>query len=199
MKNVFGSAKPIHVLPNVKAQSDPEDKSTQKGFTEGEENQIPPLEENISAEPCPDEKKNESQTEIREINFDWKQPPEIIWEKIVKKVSEKHGILGTMLAKSSLLNISDEQMEIECNDNGLQFKRISKNIDKIRKICLDIIGKSPEITLKVNENAQKRQKHKVDQISRLKQEALDHPIVAEAIEIFNGQVIDVKIFKEDYS
>lgn len=199
VKNAFSSAKAVHVVPYVEGRSSPENVSIQKGFNEGQENQIPPIEENFSREPCPDEKKNESQTEIREINFDWKQPPEIIWEKIVKKVSEKHGILGTMLAKSILLNISEDQMEIECNDNGLQFKRISKNIDKIRKICLDIIGKSPEITLKVNENAQKRQRHKIDQISRLKQEALDHPIVAEAIEIFNGQVIDVKIFKEDYS
>jgi hypothetical protein len=74
----------------------------------------------------------------------------------VKKVSEKHGILGAMLAKARLLNISEDRMEIESNDNGLQFSRISKNIDKIRKACRVLIGKTPEIIIKANENAQNK-------------------------------------------
>jgi DNA polymerase-3 subunit gamma/tau len=104
-----------------------------------------------------------------------------------------------MLAKARLLNISKDHMEIESNDNGIQFSRISKNIDKIRKSCRALIGKTPEIIIRANENAQTNHQNKIDQESRLKQEALNHPIVAEAIEIFNGQVIDVTILKEDYS
>jgi DNA polymerase III subunit gamma/tau len=111
----------------------------------------------------------------------------------VKKVSEKHGILGTMLTKVRIVNISEGCMEIESNDNGLQFNRISKNLDKIRETCQILTGKSPEIILKANENAQTNYQNKIDQESRLKQEALNHPVVAEAIEIFNGQVIDVTI------
>ena len=197
LKNAVDSGSAIHVVHQVNSPQNPADISIQ-GKLNGSAKAIA-VEDEVSTEPNLGREKDVSQIESGEINFDWKQPPEIIWEKIVKKVSEKHGILGAMLAKARLLNISEDQMEIESNDSGLQFSRISKNIDKIRKACRVLIGKTPEIIIKANENAQKNHQNKIDQESRLKQEALNQPIVAEAIEIFNGQVIDVTILKEDYS
>jgi DNA polymerase III subunit gamma/tau len=197
LKNAVDSGSAIHVVHQVNSPQNPEDISIQGKFIESPK--ALQVEDEVSTEPNIMREKDVSQIESGEKNFDWKQPPEIIWEKIVKKVSEKHGILGAMLAKARLLNISEDQMEIETNDSGLQFSRISKNIDKIRKACRVLIGKTPEIIIKANENAQKNHQNKIDQESRLKQEALNQPIVAEAIEIFNGQVIDVTILKEDYS
>jgi DNA polymerase III subunit gamma/tau len=197
LKNAVDSGSVIHVVPQANSSVNPDDISKQEKLVESAK--ALPVEDKVSTELNLRRDKDLSQIAGGEINFDWKQPPEIIWEKIVKKVSEKHGILGAMLAKARLLNISEDRMEIESNDNGLQFSRISKNIEKIRKACRVLIGKTPEIIIKANENAQADHQNKIDQESRLKQEALNHPIVAEAIEIFNGQVIDVTILKEDYS
>lgn len=197
LKNAVDSGSAIHVVHQVNSPQNPSDISTQGKFIESPK--ALQVEDEVSTEPNIMREKDVSQIESGEKNFDWEQPPEIIWEKIVKKVSGKHGILGAMLAKAKLLNISEDQMEIETNDSGLQFSRISKNIDKIRKACRVLLGKTPEIIIKANENAQKNHQNKFDQESRLKQEALNQPIVAEAIEIFNGQVIDVTILKEDYS
>jgi DNA polymerase-3 subunit gamma/tau len=196
-KNAVDSGSAIHVVPQVNSSQISEDISKIEEFTESAK--AVPVEDQFSSAPCIGRETEAAQIASGEISFDWKQPPEIIWEKIVKKVSEKHGILGKMLSKARLLNISEDRMEIECNDNGLQFGRISKNVDKIRKACRTLIGKTPEIILKANENVQTNHQNKIDQESRLKQEALNHSIVAEAIEIFNGQVIDVTILKEDYS
>lgn len=197
LKNAVDSGSAIHVVPQVNSSQNPEDISIQGKLNESAK--AIALEDEVLTEPYIMREKDVSQIESGEKYFDWKQPPEIIWEKIVKKVSEKHGILGAMLSKARLLNISEDQMEIESNDSGLQFSRISKNIDKIRKACRILLGKTPEIIIKANENTQKNHQNKFDQESRLKQEALNQPIVAEAIEIFNGQVIDVTILKEDYS
>jgi DNA polymerase III subunit gamma/tau len=190
LKNAVDSGTPIHVVPPVNNPLVHEDIPKQENIEK--ENKLP-LEGTVLVESCIEKKIDLPQIAPKEINFDWKQSPEIIWEKIVKKVSEKHGILGTMLTKVRIVNISEACMEIESNDNGLQFKRISKNLDKVRETCQILTGKSPEIILKANENAQTNYQNKIDQESRLKQEALNHPIVAEAIEIFNGQVIDVTI------
>jgi DNA polymerase III subunit gamma/tau len=197
LKNAVDSGSAIQVVPQFNSSPTPEAISEKEKFIETAKARS--MENEVSRQPCIGGEKDLFQIGAREINFDWNQPPEIIWEKIVKKISEKHGILGAMLAKARLLNISEDRMEIESNDNGLQFSRISKNIDKIRKACRVLIGKSPEIILKANENARTNHQNKIDQESRLKQEALNHPIVAEAIEIFNGQLIDVTILKEDYS
>jgi DNA polymerase III subunit gamma/tau len=190
LKNAVDSGSAIHVVSQVNNLPAPEDISKQGNIESAKKLSV---ENQVLAEPCIEKKIDLSQIATEEINFDWKQSPEIIWEKIVKKVSEKHGILGSMLAKVRITNISEDCMEIESNDNGLQFNRISKNLDKIRKTCQILTGKSPEIILKANENAQTNYQNKIDQESRLKQEALNHPVVAEAIEIFNGQVIDVTI------
>ena len=200
LKNTVESANAGHVVAFANTPSASEADTSQKKFAQiNKENLQSPIEDGSWEELDSGGEKELPQIEINEMNFDWKQPPEIVWEKIVKMVSEKHGILGKMLGKSRLLNFSEDHMEIECSDNGLQYSRISKNIDKIRKACRVLLGKIPEIILKANENIGIAQHQKNDQESRLKQEALNHPIVAEAIEIFNGQVIDVTILKEDYS
>jgi DNA polymerase III subunit gamma/tau len=191
LKNAVDSGSTVHVVHQVTSTPTPQNIFGQEKFIESAK--AVPVEEEVLTKASMGKKKDFSQIAVGEINFDWKQPPEIIWEKIVKKVSEKHGFLGAMLAKSRLVDISEDSMEIESNDNGLQFNRINKNLDKIRKACRVLIGKTPEIILKANENNQTDYKNKIDQESRLKQEALNHPIVAEAIEIFNGQVIDVII------
>ncbi len=189
-----GSVFPVMPLKNT---STDEDKTGQEKCLEKVE--TPPIEEENMPGCNTGFEKDISPMAVGEINFDWNRPPEMIWEKIVEAISEKHGFLGSMLSKARLLNISENRIEIECHDNGLQFNRISKNIDKIKKACGKLIGKAPEIILKTNENAQVYHQNRTDQENLSKHEALNHPIVAEAVEIFKGQVIDVTILKEDYS
>lgn len=133
-----------------------------------------------------------------EKHFDLEQPRELVWEKIVKKVSENNGFLGAMLTQAKLLSVSTDRIEIESSDNGLHFNRINKNLDKIRDAFRGLMGKVPEIVLKANENGQADYQNRVDIENRLKQEALNHPAVAETMEIFDGKVIDVIILKEDH-
>ena len=197
LKNALDSGATIHAAPQTRDRDASENLSQQEKFRESA-NSLP-LEKEVSAGPCQDGENVLPRMVTGKTNHDQQQPPEVIWEKIVKEVSEKHGILGAMLAKARLLGISENRLEIEINDNGLQFRRISQNIAKIRKVCRSLLGKTPEIILKVNENVQEDHQNKIDRETRLKQDALNHPIVADAIEIFNGQLIDVTILKEDYS
>jgi len=68
-----------------------------------------------------------------------------------------------------------------------------KNIGIIKKVCRDFFGKEIDViigTKKITENKHhQRNSRKV----RLKQEALSHPMVTDALEIFNGKIVDVKI------
>lgn len=138
------------------------------------------------------------QDTAEEKHFDLEQPRELVWEKIVKKVSENNGFLGAMLTQAKLLSVSADRIEIESSDNGLHFNRINKNLDKIRDAFRGLMGKVPEIVLKANENGQADYQNRADIENRLKQEALNHPAVAETMEIFDGKVIDVIILKEDH-
>ncbi len=147
---------------------------------------------------CPGGTKHSISDAGNEQAFDWEVSPEVIWEKIVKEVSQSNGLLAAMLAKARPVVVSKELVEIESSDNGLQFNRINKNIDKIREVINELTGGSPELVLKANEKSRQNHQNKADQENRLKQEALNHPVIAQVMEIFDGKVIDVTILKEDH-
>jgi len=67
-----------------------------------------------------------------------------------------------------------------------------KNMTVLKKVCQEVLGREQKIRLtvskKMNDQSQKKKK-----VNQLKQKALDHPLVADAIEIFDGKLIDVKV------
>lgn len=117
------------------------------------------------------------------------------WERLLDILSEKHPSLAACLTESSLNNLNAQSMEIEVKGNSFNCSMIQreKNMAILKKICSDFFGKSMAITINAQPAGDNRKKQKVDQAGRLKHEAINHPLVADAVEIFNGKVIDVKI------
>ncbi len=118
---------------------------------------------------------------------------EITWNKILDIFSKKHPSLAANLAKCSLKKITGQNLEIEVNGNGYNINTIKrdKNLAVIKEICSKFFGKKMNLIVKV-ENKPKRGG---TQNNNLKQKALSHPLVTDAIEIFNGKAVDVKIIK----
>ncbi len=125
------------------------------------------------------------------------QDPASLWKRIVGKISEKNKLLGTMLEKASLTNAAEDRLEVEAPDDGFQYKKIEKSIDKIAKTCADLFGVTPQILVKPSQSNPVDDRSRFDRDNKLKQEALNHPLVDEAIKIFNGKVLEVRISKEE--
>ena len=79
--------------------------------------------------------------------------------------------------------------------NGFTLKMIQreKNMAVLQQVCTDVLGSRKEIRLtpatSPDDNYQKKKSHD----NELKKKALSHPLVADAVEIFDGKLIDVKI------
>jgi DNA polymerase-3 subunit gamma/tau len=71
--------------------------------------------------------------------------------------------------------------------------RRQKNVAIIKKVCNDFFGKEMDtrITAKQNSSAENRREKSL--ADSMKKEALGHHLVTDAVEIFNGKVVDVKI------
>ena len=117
------------------------------------------------------------------------------WEKIIDIISEASPALATNLAHSTLKTLTDGALEIEVNGNGFNINMIKrkKNMAILYKVVRDYFGKEKKITVTGRLIASSQTHEKKDMENRQKQEALNHPLVADAIEIFNGKLIDVKI------
>ncbi|UCH21044.1 MAG: DNA polymerase III subunit gamma/tau [Deltaproteobacteria bacterium] len=121
--------------------------------------------------------------------------PQQAWNRIYKIISERNPSLAANLTKASLKRLTGRRLEIEVNGNGFNVNMIKreKNLDAIKTVCREFFGKDMEIVISAKEiPANADQKKKSNDID-LKNEALSHPLVAEAVEIFNGQIVDVKI------
>jgi DNA polymerase-3 subunit gamma/tau len=66
-----------------------------------------------------------------------------------------------------------------------------KNMAVIQQVSADVFGEKQKIRLTASKSKGDRSQKKKD--NQLKQKALDHPLVADAIEIFDGKLVDVKV------
>lgn len=121
---------------------------------------------------------------------------EITWNKLLDIFSKNHPALAANLAKCSLKKLTKQNIEIEVHGNGYNINMIKrdKNIAIIKEICSKFFEEKMNLTIKAKnkQNSEKKQQGE-NQNNNLKQKALSHPLVTDAIEIFNGKVVDVKI------
>ena len=69
-----------------------------------------------------------------------------------------------------------------------------KNKTALKEICTAYFGQTKDVVLtSSSEPDDEGPKKKIQHDHLIKQKALSHPLVADAIEIFNGKLIDVKI------
>jgi len=116
------------------------------------------------------------------------------WNRLFKIISKKHPSLAANLTKCTLKSLTDQSLEIEVNGNvfNAQMVRRKKNMTILKNICKDFFSKNMKIIIieKLDSN---NTRDKKDRDNHLKKEALSHPLINDAIEIFNGDVVDVKI------
>ncbi|RLB84223.1 MAG: DNA polymerase III subunit gamma/tau [Deltaproteobacteria bacterium] len=118
-----------------------------------------------------------------------------IWQKLLATFSEKYPSLAANLKYSSIKSLVGHRLEIEVNGNDFNIKmlRRDKNNAIIKKVCSDFFGKDMEIIIATKKTQNLEEQSKKSHAERLKQEALSHPLVTDTLDIFNGNVVDVKI------
>ena len=116
---------------------------------------------------------------------------EITWNKLVDIFSKKHPSLAAILSKCSLKKLTGQDIEIEAygNDYSVTMIKRDKNIAIIKEICSKFFNEKMNLTI----TAENKPKEVGNQNNDLKQKALSHPLTNDALEIFNGKVVDIKI------
>jgi DNA polymerase-3 subunit gamma/tau len=123
---------------------------------------------------------------------------EAAWQRIVELVAGSQPSLAATLKRCCLKSGAAERVEIVASGNsfvGATLRR-DKHAAILRKACAEVFGGTPEVVLASGEECSPSTNERRDRNQvRLKQ-TLNHPVVADAIEIFNGKLVDVTISKE---
>ncbi len=117
------------------------------------------------------------------------------WARFSEIVSRQNPSLAANLAKCRLKELSDRLLVIEVVGNGftLNMIRREKNIALLEKVCTEVFGSGRKVKLTAREDLDQGNLKKKNSDTEIKQKALSHPLIADAIEIFDGKLIDVKV------
>jgi len=121
---------------------------------------------------------------------------EAAWIQLSKIIMETNPSLGASLSKCRLRQVAADRVEIEVHGNGFTVSMLQREKNKVilKEICAQYFGNEKDIVLIAQgDSDDERPKKKSQNDHLLKQKALSHPSVADALEIFNGKLIDVKI------
>jgi len=121
--------------------------------------------------------------------------PEQTWHRIYEIISDRQPSLAANLTKARLKRIAGHRLEIEVDGNGFVVDMIKRNkhLDIIKTVCRELFGKDMEIVITAKKNLSGEDQKKKNNDLDLKNNAISHPLVADAVEIFNGQIVDVKV------
>lgn len=122
--------------------------------------------------------------------FDAADDPEVLWKKIIKAAVRERPLVASNMAKCRLKKVGDGTLEIEVNGNGFITKMITKNLATLKQICSDFFGRDMQIELCRQADAPAGNAGEAQKSGR--QDASRHPLVPDAIEIFEGTLVDVK-------
>jgi DNA polymerase-3 subunit gamma/tau len=121
---------------------------------------------------------------------------DVTWNQLYEIIAQKNPSLGASLSKCRLKQVTADSIEIEVRANGFTLNMLQreKNLAALKRICAEYFGKDLDVVLSCHpETDDGSPKKKSQNDNLLKQKALSHPLVSDAIEIFNAKLIDVKL------
>ncbi len=128
-------------------------------------------------------------------------PMEQIWLRITQLTEKRHPGLSAHLSHCSIASVKDDRLEIESGVNAFTVKMMQRDKNKadLKKICDEVFGKDMAIIIKDKSQREEKQpqeqpeKRPQNRTAQLQEEALSHPLVMEAVHIFNGEITKVNI------
>ena len=126
-----------------------------------------------------------------------KAPDKSIEARLFDAIAKRHPKLSGALPLCRVAALDDRRITIEVRGNGFQTDLMRRDQQAIETVCREVLGRDIEVTLDavVQETAENVRKHQHRNL--VKQEAIQHPLVAEAIKIFDGRVVDVHPLEGD--
>ena len=180
-----------YAIPEPGPESDPEPES------ESEQMQPrPEPEPRITVHSHPPEKSPREPLRIETLESE--AALDAALKRIVDKVSETSPALAPVLSRSKLKKIENHTLEIRFSGNGFNLNRIRqpKNEALLKSVISQLFEQQIKLVILAEKESLPENQVRASQTQYLRQEALNHPLVADVIEIFGGTVVDIKIEKE---
>jgi len=118
------------------------------------------------------------------------------WEGFIKAIIPKLPFIGAILSKSTFKEIHNGRIYVDLSGNSsFDLKRIQSKKKALEELCESYFGEKLSLALDTPQEHKPPPQESPGGASpaKLKQEAINHPLVAEAVSLFSGQIVDIKL------
>ena len=116
-----------------------------------------------------------------------------LWDRAIRRVEQEKPSLAAVLKRCRIKTIGDDRLELEVTGNDFAFKNIQKHQSSLENMFGSLSGRPLRLALVADTREADAKQVEKEEIDRLKQKALSHPVVMKAVALFDGKVVDVKV------
>jgi DNA polymerase-3 subunit gamma/tau len=124
---------------------------------------------------------------------------EATWEKLLASANREKPPLGALLSQGYLIHCDDEHIEIGFKGGSFYYDRIREKANQavLAGICESLFNRDMRIIFTLVEGAPTntratKKKEETDRDRRIRKELLENPIVRDALEVFQGEIEEIK-------
>jgi DNA polymerase III subunit gamma/tau len=123
---------------------------------------------------------------------------ETVWQRVIQLVARSQPSLAATLKRCVLKKGGGDQVEILVSGNSFVAQKLKqeKTVAVIKKACAEVYGGTPEVIVTVAPEESGSTSDRRDNHQTRMNQALSHPVIVEAVDLFNGTVVDVKVSQE---
>ena len=121
---------------------------------------------------------------------------ETVEQRLLAAIGRHHPKLSGVLPKCRVTQLEQDRITLEVQGNGFQTELIQRERRAIEALCRNELGRELSLVIHAAASGPSGKSRRGQNRNLVKQEALSHPLVAEAVEIFDGQVVDVRALQE---
>jgi len=118
------------------------------------------------------------------------------WQDLLEKIRQEKPALAASLERVSVREPKPDLLELDFNGHEFDYEMVKEreSFGFLKKVAQEIFGGKTKISLKaVDEETRREQRGKTDRQRLQQQKALKHPLVTEALEVFGGEIVEVKV------
>jgi DNA polymerase-3 subunit gamma/tau len=115
------------------------------------------------------------------------------WGRLVAIIAQTKPSIAAALSRSQLVSVSEQAFQVAVHDSDYTMNLVKKNLAMIDAVCRDHAGRGIQVTFSSDDAGVKHAAAGKQQVNDIKQQLLNHPLVADAVDIFKGKIEEIKI------
>jgi DNA polymerase-3 subunit gamma/tau len=115
------------------------------------------------------------------------------WTRVVAAIGEAKPSIAAALSRARLVSATPQEFVVAIGDSEYTLNLVRKNLALVEKICREHAHRGIQIDFNGGKEDGAKTATAKQEADELRQQLLNHPLVADAVDIFSGKIEDIKI------